>query len=110
MGSVLSKDGKQEKGNRCKTKTKITATRLCGVKNGKVFRERLSYHYVNNFFKLLHTRIFNKTSQWERKVQELNNDEWVKVESRKGEQEGPTVNKLLQSPSKHLFKEIHSSL
>lgn len=33
MGSVLSKDGKQEKEiDKCKTKTKITATRLCGGK------------------------------------------------------------------------------
>lgn len=73
MGSVLVKDeSKKTEMDKCKTKTKITATRLCGVKNGKVFQKKdYPYHYINNFFKLPHTGILSKTSQGERKVQRV---------------------------------------
>ena len=65
-------ESKKRKIDKCKTKTKITATRLCGVKNGKVFpRKDYPYHYINNFLKLPYTRIFSKASQWERKVQRV---------------------------------------
>ena len=46
----LKMESKERKMDKCKTKTKITATGLCRVKNGKVFqRKDYPYHYINNF-------------------------------------------------------------